>query len=508
MAKTSRLIVGDTAQSYYQRVMAYGALATPSEHTPANFYRMLEAYYLNNGLYDVMQTALYNAGIWTPGMKALRNPANRAVEFYAMKLWPGSLPKALPIITANERIIEPIHQVWAWSNWGSEKQLAARWYSMFGDLFIKVATDASLTGAGEDTPKAERVFFQNIKPEYVINFKLDTRGHVTYIRIDTPKTVTEGGRDVTKVHIETWDKAAGLYREYLSTSSGAKLSQLKPTRELSMDAFGIDFVPVVHAKLRDIGEDRGVGCFVHVLDKIDEANRMATRLHQILFRFNKPTLAVGANANDPQGRPLPPPRIGTAGDDEMDIEDNDIIRLPGMATLEMLVPDIKYADALSILDAQMSEIKADLPELKYYEMVDLAAQISGRAVRLMLGDAVDKVIEARGNIETALARADAMALTIGKNAGLFGDIGDYEKGDFAHTFAERDVIPIDTQETAETITAEKSAGFALPFSMRRHGFSEAEIEQNAADLQAERDAQQQGLGNAIMDALRRERGVE
>ncbi len=44
-------------------------------------YDLLEAYYLNNGLYWSVERALYEKGFWREPIRPLRNPAHRAVEF-------------------------------------------------------------------------------------------------------------------------------------------------------------------------------------------------------------------------------------------------------------------------------------------------------------------------------------------------------------------------------------------------------------------------------------------
>jgi hypothetical protein len=123
-----------------------------------------------------------------------------------------------------------------------------------------------------------------------------------------------------------------------------------------------------------------------------------------------------------------------------------------MSRLEPLVPSLNYADALAVLLSQVDEVRADLPELAYYDIREMS-EISGRAVRLMLDDAISRLLEARGNAESALARAHEMALTIGMNLKLPGfDVGEYGKGDFAHTFAARPVLPLDNLERAQIAT--------------------------------------------------------
>jgi hypothetical protein len=91
----------------------------------------------------------------------------------------------------------------------------------------------------------------------------------------------------------------------------------------------------------------------------------------------------------------------------------------GNTTLKQLVPNINYEAALHVLQDHMIELEGDLPELVLYRMSD-GRDLSGRAVRLMLQPAIKRVEEARGNAESALMRADQMALTMGQNAGLWG----------------------------------------------------------------------------------------
>jgi hypothetical protein len=235
--------------------------------------------------------------------------------------------------------------------------------------------------------------------------------------------------------------------------------------------FGIDFIPIVHAKFRDVGDDRGEACFDAVLDKIDEANRVATRLHQMQFRHNQPKWALAANAVDPiSNRPIPAPQIGSGRTARADGEPNTVtiggevyVRLPGSTTLTPLVAQLDYSSMLATLQDHLAEVQKDLPELAYYELRSSGAELSGRAIRLLLSDAIDRVLEARGNAYQALQRANAMALTMGKNAGLFTDFDaawSYEEGSFDHSFSDLPVIVSSKLEEAETELANVNAKIA------------------------------------------------
>lgn len=464
-------------------------------------YNFLQAYYLNNGLYDVLRTSFAQLGYSAEALKPIRNPAYRVVEFYAAKLWPGMLPQALPIIADNTRIKEPLEQVWQWSNFGSEKQSIARSFPEYGDLFLKVATRS-------DNGRVSRVYFQNLTPQSITDFDTDERGYVTYIRIDTPQQRRQNdGRMENYTLTEVWDKETQLFRRWEHKRAlDAQLSQLgQPIVNESFSAFGIDFVPIVWQPFRHIGQERGVAAITPAIDKIDEANRQATRLHQMLFRYNKPLWAASAGGADASGRPLPPPRLagtdGSALARTDDPDSDDILRLPGTTKVEALVPNINYESALAVLNDHMREISHDLPEMVYAEIQE-RSDLSGVAIRYLLEAAIDRLLEARGNAESALARANAMALTIGQATGLFNGLGTYENGDFDHTFADRPVLTPPEFERAQIVQTYTGAGVPLPVAVKKAGWNEEEVKVLTAAVEKERAAMDATAPTAVAQRLR------
>lgn len=456
-------------------------------------YDTLRAYYDNNGLYSDVQNAAKSSGVWIETMRPIRNPANAAVEFYASTVWPGSLPGALPIVTANERIVDPIYQVWGWSNWGARKQVAIRWLSIYGDGFIKIAQ------------RDNKVFLQLIDPQHVSEFECDERGYLTYIRIDIPQVAHGNNMEMQYTHTEVWTKDGFSEWRHQGGAMASLETMGNPISTAPIEAFGIDFIPIVHYRFRDVGDERGAGCFSHALDTIDESNRQATRLHQMLFRYNKPIWALAANGTDSAGRPLPPPAINTSAGraaDTLELGDDSLIRLPGNASLDSLIPQLAWGDALNILQAQIEYLgKYHLPELAWYDVV-AQSQISGRAIRMMLNAAISRCLEARGNAEAALARADSIALTLGSMAGLFGDIGNYAAGDFEHSFAERDVVPVDGLEQAQEANTWVQAGVPTAVAVEWSGKTDEQADEIAEGRAEENEQGQTRLAQALLEARR------
>lgn len=424
-------------------------------------YDILRSYYYNNSLYDALRTQHSALAIPDIALKSLRNPIPLVVEFYADLLWPGVLPGALPIETNNERILDPIDQLWRWSNWNVEKQALARTFPLLGDMFLKIAT--RLDRLGE-----QRVYMQSIDPGDVTTFEADERGYLTYVRIDVAKTA-----QIT--HTEVWDKQAQIYRRWEHQQGvNAPLERLpNPVETLPFVTWGIDFIPLVWQPFRATGAERGMAAFVTAIDEIDEANRQATRLAQMLFRHGKPLWAATTSGTDSTGRPIPPPQVGGLRQQMSDDpKTDDIISLNGELTA--LVPNIPYGDALAILNAQLDSVRLKLPEITYAEIIQ-KGEMSNVALQTMLKPAISRLLEARANAEAGLIRAQQMALTIGRNLGVWEGIGSYETGELNHTFAARPVIEPSPEERATTLQTLTAAGVPLLTAAKMAGYSEREI---------------------------------
>jgi hypothetical protein len=452
---------------------------------PEQQYAMLRAYYGSNNLYSAVSEALRTLSpqSWQEALRPLRNPTFRVVESYVATVWPGPLDRALEIETENEAIKAPIQQLWTWSNWASQKQVAIRWLSRDGDLFIKVSTREDAAG------RPVRVYLQLIDAAYVTEFDTDERGYLTYLRLDIPQTRREGDETDDWIHTEIWDKATDTYRRWERRKwLGLDLLALgTPTEERPLSSFGIDFLPFVHAQFRDVGEARGQAAIVPVIDKIDESNRQATRLHQMLYRHGNALWALQANQVTPDGRPAPPPTLEGEDDGTLTLGGDQMVRLPGNSTLAPLVPNINYDAALNVLNAQLSELEHDLPELAYSRIRELGA-MSGVAIKLLLTDFIDRVTEVRGNAYDALVRANQMALTIGAAAGLFRGLGTYESGALDHRFVGPPVIEEADLETAQArltkaqaIKAETDAGISLERALLDSGYDQQSVDEMVAE---------------------------
>lgn len=476
--------------------------ATTALNPYAGMYELLDALYQSD-VYQDLTTAEKERANLPASILPIRNPTFRAVEFYAAHLFPGNLPDALPIVTENERIVEPIQQVWQWSNWGSEKQATARQYALYGDWFCKVVT----------RDDGQRVYLQQIHPSHVIDFDTNERGDLTYIRVDIPFTrrLADGTKE-TRFEVEIWDKASGRYRRWEIERANTPTEELgQPERDDDMAVFGIDFVPFCHAQFRNIGEPRGSGCVTPVIRKLWQADILATSLHERLFRYNQADWVLHAPGRPEAGKWVMPPELETNEAGEYQMGNERVHKLPAGWELGDLIAKLDYPAALAILQDHMREIENDLPELAYYNLRELNA-VSGRAVRMLLSDAIARALEARGNAETALVKLNQMALTIGGEANIpaFRNIGTYENGDFDHDFEPRDIIALNDLEELEAqfnkeLAYEKmlARGYSQRELLRRDGLTDKQIDEMLAESQANTES----LGRAILAEFNAGAGV-
>ena len=441
-----------------------------------------------NNLYNALYT-LYNnddSVIDDDTTRRLRTVVNRSVEFYASKMLPGKEIKvsahiggendaAGAVERPNQPLIDAIKQVIDDSNIANNKPAMLRGFSLYGDSFLRVRGDK------------EKTYLEDISPFYVTDFGEDSVGALIFIRIDIPIL---DDKDLPANYTEYWDLETQTYRSWTTqTAKTTPLNELGTPQETTLfSELGINRIPIFHTKFKDIGDLRGIGCVYHALDKIYEANRLSTRLHDLGFAFGEPAFAMSANATDSQGRPLPAPRVDSATSSSP-VQSSPtiggiigqifgrVIALPGMTKLESLIPLIDYSDHLAILNAQMEELEKDLPELRWYALSPTEqSAMSGKALRTLLGAAVDRATEARNNFIASLSRALEMALTIGIYNGLFpATLGMYENGDFKHELHVDSAWGESVDEKAATMASLTDAGVPAKAAMKLAGFTEEQV---------------------------------
>ena len=418
--------------------------STLDQHTR---YDWLTKFYDANNLYSDIGILAYWRDEYLETIRGLFTPAHRSVEFFASKLCQGS-----PRITAtNQSIIEPIEQFLDWSNFDTQKSVAIRKDAMLGNVFKKVVVN-------------EKVYEEILNEDYVTEFTKDARGFLLTFRMDIPN----GNRWITEYW--TADPADGQpYYATWNNSFGpnARLDQLgTPDEFIFLSQWGIDFIPIVHIQFRDVGRQYGIAAVEHCVDKIHELNRQGTLLHQKMFRENK-TNTVITSQLDGKGMKLTP---------KISAEEKQGVRwfqVDG-GDIDTLDNKINWSAHLDTLKHYEEQLEQDLPELRYYALSD--RELSGEALTKLLGGALDRANEAQKNFVTGQKRLNMMALTLGRNAGIWTFNGEFDNGELEHTMDFDEILPSNSSKDKAAILAQLPPEIPLPLRMAMAGYSQELID--------------------------------
>jgi hypothetical protein len=451
-----------------------------------NHFSALKAMYDTERLYAKIRMAISATDPQAEffNIENLRSPAYEAVEFHVGHWFPGVLPEAMPIRT-DSPMKEPgrkaVEKIWTASNWTSRKQVFARTVGWAGNGFIRIAQRA------KDGHPYQRV----LEPQWVREFKVDERGFVIYFRYSYPVTRGTGRKKEQKWITEIFSKDEQTLVVYedkrpVDDPTEHKKATVATTPFASM---GIDFVPVVWSPFVEGTPGMGTGVFEPHRDKIHNVNRAATRLDDILFRYQRSVWALETAGITGDNAEIPPPYVeGSFGTSYTNMEEDEriergfggvvrhpdgtltlgsdpFLRLPSGYTLKSLVPTVDMQGALNVVDDHMAQLKRDMPELRYNDALESQARDSAKVLELQLAGATDRVKEARANAEAAMIRAAQMAITIGQRRGrtadgveavkpeiraIFEKAGSFDAGELEFSFEPRPIYqPTPSDKAAE-----------------------------------------------------------
>jgi len=379
-------------------------------------YTVLWGFYLNDVydslVNDMAETYKAQRNLYT-NIAGLYNPVGRLTDFYVAKVAGGTLDVtgqagALPIVAPRAQTRAAIMQIWGWSQWGLNKNLWVRYAAAMGDSVLKVVS------------MGQQVQIEVHHPGDLVEADFDRNGNVVYAVWEyKAEERNEQGRKMTYTYKEVATPTLfstyknGKPFDYISRQEAGPLSQYE-------NVYG--FVPCVVTRHKSVGQAWGMPSFANVIEKVDDVNDLASHLGDQIRKAVHPQWVS----------------YGTRAGSGMERSDKIWHHPDPNGKVEALVEDINIADVTGEIQNRLREIEQDCPELKIYQLS--GSDLSGRALRLMMGDVVDRVTEARGQYDHALVAANTMALQIGAEMGL------WPAGDFSHSIGEREILPVDESE--------------------------------------------------------------
>jgi hypothetical protein len=419
-------------------------------------------------------------------IRSIYNPVGRQNDVYVSKVYGGSLDLellakgAIPIAGGDPSLRDAIRQLWINSNWGTQKSLYVRLGAMQGDVFLKVVDDR----------QRSKVRLEVVDSRKIKDMVKDETGNLKAVTIEYIKTDAAGKE---YVYSETIDKA--MFRTFRDGDPYAFFEDVNGT-PVSEWANEYGFVPLVHVRHKDVGQVYGAPPFHNSIGKIDELNDAASILNDNIRKavnivwfmpgMRKQDLVVAGQLDD-----------GTGTTDPSAQKDKIPMLFGGSSQNPQnpfpMVPNIDIASAAQNVQNIIAEIERDMPELSLHRMRE-GGNVTAPGVRAGWNDAIERIIEARGNYDDGLMRAQQMVISIGGYRGYPGferyDLNSYEQGDLEHTIAERPVIDdaLSRNEKVTFLMTLPDQPAKARLVLEELSYSEEKIEQIVSELQASQEA--------------------
>lgn len=452
-----------------------------------NKFESIEARRLRYALYWAMyNNSVYrNVNHWAQSyrnqyglyryIRGVYNPSARIGNFWKTAVWGGRLdPRAgpngaIPIETDNEDLRRAIAQIWTWSNWAQNKDITALKGSIFGDIGLYIRDDVD----------RGQVYIEVLEPASLADITLDSRGYVKAYTLEETRDLN--GKSV--IYRETAERESGtqnvIYRTYVDN---------RPYAWNGNDAewktpYG--FIPLVLIQHIAVGRDWGLSEYETGRAKIDEANDLASKLHDQIRKIVDPVFLVTGGRLDSQNgsKTSIPGATPTANNPQPGREDVNILTGPAGADVKPFIAPLDIEQTSKEIQNVLRELELDYPELELTRTWLDKSDLSGKALRTARQRTDIKAQDIRGRYDAALVRAQQMAVAIAGWRGLpefdgFG-LDSYAAGVLDHQVADRPVFardPMDDlEERAEfwnVVTSIQATGGSLEAALLELGWDE------------------------------------
>lgn len=453
-------------------------------------FESFEARYQRYAVYWAFfeQTAYRNIHNWATKFKAdfalyrytrsLYNPAFRLATFWQSHLWGGLLDVkdgaagtggALPIVTSSDALRRAIAHLWQSSNWQARKDIVTLYGPVMGDVGIRVV---------DDTERGD-AWIEFVHPGMISGVTLDKRGFVKAYEITEQRTRPDGADTVTYRETAERDGDSVVYRTYLNDQPYAWNGV---AAEWDV-AYG--FVPFVVIPHMQVGLTYGWSEFHAAMARFREVDDIASKVSDHVRKYVDPIWMI-SGAQKPQSTPAPASSASTTSRPEPGRDDMPIIWVPTPgADAKPLVAPLDLAAALEHLNGLLELLEGDYPELRA-EKLRLSGELTGRAMLLAQQPAEQKVAMRRAGYDSALVRAQQMAVAIGGWRGYAGyegfNLDSYKAGQLDHAIDERPVFAVTTADKLdeekqfwETAKVAREAGLDPVLFLREHGWDDDKI---------------------------------
>lgn len=396
------------------------------------------------------------------GITSFFNPVERAVRAYEY-VFDGKFGEDIILDTKvdngntiNNVTKEAINQTWNWSNINGWKDKFLIKSAALGTCNIRIVFRNDNNG--------KRILLLPEHPSIVRYVERDDRGNITQLVLEYEKVegdFFDDGDNQRQQHkyIEYmsrekfWMVKDGEWWNYtLNNGKG----EFVDSREEATVPNKLGIVPYVFAMLVDIGGDFGVPCFYGRERQIDHLNALAAHINYQIHKHVVPTWLIEAGG--------PVPELIQMGDQKIWYVKKDT-SITSQVSVKDLVSKMDLNQAITQQTKLQEELTNSMPELKATDGQFLSHQSGGTVAQLRI-PAEQRILVARTNLESALVKAQKIAISLGILHGIW-DLGTginsrsaadeaFAQGLEDHRFAKRPALPLTTDDRLTLAKAEQA----------------------------------------------------
>ena len=323
-------------------------------------------------------------------------------------------------VQAEPEVERAINNLWEWSDFQQEKYLLARYGACCGDAFVKVVDNRPWELNTDPDP--ERSVLLNVLPPDAVAPRYDPHDRK---RMVACKIEYVHGRDI--------------HKEVITPDEILIYDERDPDRVVARYPNPLGFIPIVHIRNVDIGEEFGLCSFHNLLPTVDALNELASFMFEISKLYADPVII---------GRGM---ERGSLRKQTVDEEGRPVATVWWVPTPEGSFEFLEWKgnlpDVLAFLDRIQAGIERNTPELALSALQD-RREVSGYSVALHLVELVRKIEEMRGNYFSGLERANRMALRVMEMQGR----GEYGEG--RNRIVAAPVLPVDDERQLRVLQME------------------------------------------------------
>lgn len=463
------------------------------------YHILLRSFYANTIYEDAAIWKTYKARYRLPrAIRSIYNPTRRAVDFYAGAVYPGTWsedgqptstgrPPAIRFtpdsLTAHNDAVLAAIQALDWGEWNANKDVYVREGAKLGSVFVEVIDDLD----------RRKVYPEIVPLEHLDRLELDASGNVERYAVEY-MAVDDDGKSF-------------LFRKEVDEDL---IAIFHDNGKISEDDNLYGFAPAVWVRHRHNGTTFGSPAIDGVIPKIDEANRLATGMHNYIGQLQKQPAVFFSKASPvPLSQALGKNAQKTSSELDAATLDEQVMWLWSNdkdGRVANFMTEIGIGDAGLRLDKLLEEIENDLPEVNVSKDMRQMQLVTGPGAERIIGDVAGKLYESEANYDAGTIKLMQMCVTIGGwrlNRGDWGavitrqqekfrpfDLPSYEDGDVDLTLSERALFEPTELERVNVLTIKKAVA-NLPDEVVQHelGYSPDDIAKMAASHAANQQLQ-------------------